>query len=236
MTIENMHIAVKMGLDKTEGLSYPAFETEELDFWLNEAIDRYVKTRYTGLNVKGESFEQSQKRIDDLRTLVTETRLVPTTTGGTSDKPNLHLIPVANFPANYMLFLNDEVSITFNNEVTGVSTTLRTSTTPCTSDTYSYMVNDPYSEHRLHLGTAKPLRMFTAKGVELIPDGTLYTIPYYYMKYLRTPATVVYATGTDCDLPEHTHREIVLLTVRILIENIESQRYNTHTVEVNQSE
>jgi hypothetical protein len=235
MTIENMHIAVKMGLDKTEGLSYPAFETEELDFWLNEAIDRYVKTRYTGLNVKGESFEQSQKRIDDLRTLVTETRLVPTTPGGTSDKPNLHLIPVANFPANYMLFLNDEVSITFLNEVTGVSTTLRTSTTPCTSDTYSQMVNDPYSEHRLHLGTAKPLRMFTAKGVELIPEST-YTIPYYYMKYLRTPATVVYATGTDCDLPEHTHREIVLLTVRILIENIESQRYNTHTVEINQSE
>lgn len=235
MTIENMHIAVKMGLDKTEGLSYPAFETEELDFWLNEAIDRYVKTRYSGLNVKGESFEQSQKRIDDLRTLVTETRLVPTTPGGTSDKPNLYLIPVANFPANYMLFLNDEVSITFLNEVTGVSTTTRTSTTPCTSDTYSHMVNDPYSEHRLHLGTAKPLRMFTAKGVELIPDGT-YTIPYYYMKYLRTPATVVYATGTDCDLPEHTHREIVLLTVKILIENIESQRYNTHTVEINQSE
>ena len=225
-----------MGLDKTEGLSYPAFEVEELDFWINEAIDRYVKTRYSGLNVKGESFEQSQKRIDDLRTLVTETRIVPTASNNSSDKPNLYLVDINDFPADYMLFLNDEVYIQFNNEVTGATTHLRTSTTPCTSDTYSFMVNDPYSEHRLHLGTAKPLRMFTAKGVELIPDGTLYSIEYYYMKYLRNPATVMYSNGTDCDLPDHTHREIVLLTVKILIENIESQRFNTHNVEISQSE
>jgi hypothetical protein len=235
MTIENMHIAVKMGLDKTEGLSYPAFETEELDFWINEAIDRYVKTRYSGLNVKGESFEQSQKRTDDLRTLVEEARIVPSVSTNASDKPNLYLVDISDFPANYMFFLNDEVYIQHNNEVTGATTHLRTSTTPCTSDTYSFMVNDPYSEHRLHLGTAKPLRMFTAKGVELITDSS-YSIEYYYMKYLRNPATVVYSTGADCDLPDHTHREIVLLTVRILIENIESQRYNTNTVEVTQSE
>jgi hypothetical protein len=273
MNIDQMHVAVKMGLDKTEGLSYPAFEVEELDFWLNEAIDRYVKTRYSGMNVKGESFEQSQKRTE----------------AGTSDKPNSYLIPVASFPTNYMLFLNDEVSITFNHEVTGASTTIRTYPIPCTSDTYSTMVNDPYSEHRLHLSTARPLRMFTAKGVELICDGTKYTVPYYYMKYLRKPARVNYAltaavttgnivdgirytvsgdtvrynsvdynvgevftgvigittftgagtataTITHCDLPEHTHKEIVLLTVKILTENIESPRYQAQSVELSQSE
>lgn len=285
-----MHVAVKMGLDKTEGLSYPAFEVEELDFWLNEAIDRYVKTRYSGMNVKGESFEQSQKRTEDLRTLVTEIRFAGgAIQTGTSDKPYSYLIPVASFPTDYMLFLNDEASITFNHEVTGTSTTIRTYPIPCTSDTYSTMVNDPYSEHRLHLSTARPLRMFTAKGVELICDGTNYTIPYYYMKYLRKPARVNYAltdtvttgnivdgirytvggasvtynsvvynvgevftgvigittftgagtataTITNCDLPEHTHKEIVLLTVKILTENIESPRYQAQSVELSQSE
>jgi hypothetical protein len=290
MNIDQMHVAVKAGLDKTEGLSYAAFETEELDFWLNEAIDRFVKTRYSGTNVKGESFEQSQKRTDDLRTLVVEARIVPAAGAGVTDKPYSYTVGISNFPTDYLLFLNDEVSIVFNHEVTGVSTTLRTYPVACTSDTYSSKVNDIHSEHRLHLSTARPLRMFTAKGVELITDNN-YTIPFYYMKYLRKPARVNYAltasqttatsnivdgivydvsgntvtyngvtyniggyftgvigvtsfTGTGtatprlahCDLPEHTHREIVLLTVKILTENIESPRYQTESIELTQSE
>jgi len=238
-----MHIAVKLGLDKNEGLTYPAFETEELDFWLNEAIDRFVKTRYSGTNVKGESFEQSQKRVDDLRTLVTEVRIAGgALQTGNTDKPNSYTIPVGSFPADYMLFLNDEVSITFNHEVTGVATTIRTYPIACTSDTYSSLLRDPYSEHRLHMSTARPLRMFTAKGIELITETnpttglSNYSIPYYYMKYLRKPATVVHSTGTGCDLPDHTHREIVLLTVDILAENIESQRQQSITAKLIQSE
>jgi hypothetical protein len=288
MNIDQMHVAVKMGLDKTEGLSYAAFEPEELDFWLNEAIDRFVKTRYTGTNVKGESFEQSQKRIDDLRTLVAEARIVPAAGAGTTDKPHLYTVVI---PSDYLFFLNDEVSIVFPHEVTGVSTTLRTQPITCTSDTYSSLINDPYSEHRLHLSTVRPLRMFTAKGIELITDGSETSLPFYYLKYLRKPARInlaltaaqttatanivdgiVYSvtnntvryngvdyivgadftgvigvttfTGTGtatpdlahCDLPEHTHREIVLLTVKILMENIESPRYQTETVELTQSE
>lgn len=335
MNIDQMHAAVKLGLDKTEGLAYAAFEVEEIDFWLNEAIDRFIKTRYSGMNVKRESFEQSQKRTDDLRSLVKESRIPPTVnppiregvvyvvagntvtydsvvyaigatfTGvrgvtaisagaGTytdvTAKPNSYLIDISDFPVDYLLFLNDEASITFNHEVTGVSTSLRTYPVVCTSDTYSSRVNDPYSEHRLHLSTARPLRLFSDKGVELITDGQ-YTISNYYLKYLRKPTRVNYAlTGSQttatsnivdgiqylvsantvtyngvvygvgevftgvlgvttftgagtataqiahCDLPEHTHREIVLLTVRILIENIESPRYQTESVEINQSE
>jgi hypothetical protein len=72
MTISEMHIAFKLGLDKTESLQYPSFLPEEIDFWLNQAIRKFVKTRYSGLNSKREGFEQSQKRIDDLRTLVRE--------------------------------------------------------------------------------------------------------------------------------------------------------------------
>ena len=61
-----MHTALKLGLDKSEDLSYPHFEAEELDFWLNESVDRFIKTRYSGSNVKGTGFEEAQKRTDDL--------------------------------------------------------------------------------------------------------------------------------------------------------------------------
>lgn len=291
MTIDQMHLAVKLGLDKTEGLAYAAFEPEEIDWWLNEAIDRFVKTRYSGINVKREGFEQSQKRTDDLRTLVTESRIVysagPT---DVSDKPHSYIIYQSQLPADYFLFLNDEVSITFNNQVTGVNTVLRTFPMPITADMYSARVNDPYSEHILHMNTARPLRLFSSKGIELITDGQ-YSVTSYFLKYLRKPKRVnlaftasqtagtsdieegitylvssntvtyngvTYAVATSftgvagvstftgagtatpqvahCDLPEHTHREIVNLTVRILAGNIESQGYQVDAAELSQSE
>lgn len=298
MNIDQMHAAVKLGLDKTEGLTYAAFEPEEIDFWINEAIDRFVKTRYSGVNPKQESFEQSQKRVDDLRSLVKEIVITPTLSTATeingvyilSFKPNSYHVDQDDFPADYFMFLNDEVLISFYHEVTGSSTNLRTYPVTCTSDTYSAKVSDPYSEHILHLSTARPLRLFSSKGIELVTDGQ-YTISNYFLKYLRKPTRVNYAlTGSQttatanivdgisylvsvasityngvvysvgevftgilgvttftgagiataqiahCDLPEHTHREIVLLTVKILIENIESPRYQTESIELAQSE
>ena len=61
-----MHIEFKLGLDKTDSLNYPNFEPEEIDLWLNRAQDRFVKTRYVHNN-KTETFEETQKRTDDLR-------------------------------------------------------------------------------------------------------------------------------------------------------------------------
>jgi hypothetical protein len=57
MTITEMHTAVKIGLDKTSSLSLPAFEPEEIDFWLNKAQEKFVDQIYedykhTGLESK----------------------------------------------------------------------------------------------------------------------------------------------------------------------------------------
>ena len=74
-----MHTSVRQELDKTTALTTPDYLEEEIDLWLNRGIYKFVKTRHSGLNVKREGFEQSQKRIDDLHTLVREEsiRVVP---------------------------------------------------------------------------------------------------------------------------------------------------------------
>jgi hypothetical protein len=114
MTISEMHVAFKLGLDKTNSLDYPSFLPEEIDFWLNQAIRRFVKTRYSGLNVKREGFEQSQKRIDDLRTLVRELTIPCTSTGAV--KPNAYVLTSGFtnsqfYTAPYWLSLGEEVLI-----------------------------------------------------------------------------------------------------------------------------
>ena len=42
----------------------------DIEYWLNQGLERFYKTRYSGLNYKNLGFEQDQKRIDDLRTLI----------------------------------------------------------------------------------------------------------------------------------------------------------------------
>ena len=223
MDIENMHIAVKLEYDKSSALELPAFEPEEIDFWLNNAIRKFGKTRYSGMNVKGTSFEQTQKRTDDLRTLV-ESVTVSSVSGTASDYPNGYRwdLPITG----YWFTLSEEANI-----VVGATET-RVGITECTVDEYRQKIDDPYSEHILHYTLAKPLRIFNGLTVELISDGN-YTIDDYHLTYLKAPVTVSLSGTTDCDLPEHTHDEIVKLAVSMMLENIEQPRYQTYQNEVN---
>lgn len=239
-----MHANVKLELDKTSALELPAFEPEEIDFWLNMAIRRFVKTRYSGVNIKKESFEETQKRIDDLRTLVEHVALYmiendnATLVGPyaltTTPLENSYVLltPVNSWPSDYWFALSEECEIA----PTGGSTS-RQGVTECTMDEYRQRIDDPFSEHKLHYGVAKPLRIFNANSVELVTDGD-YSINRYYLTYLRVPATVnnVPAGTTDCDLPEHTHDEIVKMAASMMLENIEQPRYQTHMNEVNTME
>lgn len=79
MTIDDMHIAVNQGVDKIHSLQADVLLSEEIDHELNKNILRFINQRFNPLGNKyQQGFEQSQKRIDDLRTLLTETTLAVT--------------------------------------------------------------------------------------------------------------------------------------------------------------
>ena len=44
--------------------------TSDIEYWLMAGLDKFIKTRYSGMNSKHEGVEQSQKRVDDLRKLL----------------------------------------------------------------------------------------------------------------------------------------------------------------------
>lgn len=71
-----MHIAVNLGVQKIASFQVDNFLSEEVDHELNIAMDRFIKQRYNPLSNKlRKGFEQSQKRIDDLRNLVVVAKL-----------------------------------------------------------------------------------------------------------------------------------------------------------------
>jgi len=227
MTITQMHTAFKLELDKIDSLQYPSFTSNEIDYWLNQAIRKFVKTRYSGVNAKREGFEQTQKRIDDLRTLVREVTVPCTETGAI--KPNGWILTDgfdnANFVDDYWLSIGEEVLLTLSD-----SSTIRQGVTEVTSDEYRAEIDNPYSSFRLHYGNAKPLRLFYNNTIEFISDGT-YDVTSAYVRYIKAPDTVVLAT-TSCDLPEHTHDEVVILGVQMALENIEQPRIQSYSQNV----
>jgi hypothetical protein len=56
------------------------------------------------------------------------------------------------------------------------------------------------------------------------------------IKYLRNPVAISYNLGTGSELPFHTHEEIVEMTIKSILEGLESQRYNTQSMETFESE
>jgi len=283
MTIGEMHIDFKLELDKTSNLDNPAFEPEEIDAWLNKSIRKFSKTRYSGINIKRESFEQTQKRIDDLRTLVVETDL-PCIPGGS--KKNCYIADLDDLEDPYWFALSEEVIIAYlslkdtaeivaptalvvgstylvvnddvvfgeeedevtltpgtyfiaeDTEHTGDGSVIKVTDSlqgvvQCTADSYRAHIDNPYSSHILHYEEASPLRLFIGNIVELITDGS-YGVLKYYLRYLRAPAVVdsLSVEQVHCDLPEHTHDEIVKLAVSMALENIEQPRYQSHMNEV----
>lgn len=220
MTPRQMQDEFELGVNRYD--SELMVSSNVVFYWINEAQERLVKTRYSGLNSKGESFEETQKRTDDLRTLITEATIA-TSAGGS--KPNSY---TADLPDNYFIALGEEVDVNVDSVIT------RTGIAQCTVDTYNTAIKNPFSTHNLHYGEAEPLRLFLGNVAELISDGN-YSVDNYYLRYLRYPSFITLG-GADCELPEHMHKEIVAKAVNLFLESVKDSRYQTSKIELQEIE
>lgn len=109
-----MHTSIATEMNKINSALFENILEQEVDFALNNSILRFVKQRYNATsNLKGKGFEMSQKRIDDVRTLV-----VPNYTAKAflpeSYDPDLTEKVEFYFPANYMLAVNSRFKTSDN--------------------------------------------------------------------------------------------------------------------------
>jgi hypothetical protein len=71
--------------------------------------------------------------------------------------------------------------------------------------------------------------------IDVYSDNT-FVIPKVFIVYIRKPKVISIATSVGCELAEHTHQEIVEMTIKSILEGIESQRYNSQSMENLESE
>ncbi len=99
------------------------------------------------------------------------------------------------------------------------------------------MLKDPFNRP----GRDSIFGVFTHKAIELYSLSetavSAYLIPdSVKIKYLRSPLPMSLNNNIGCELPQHTHEEIVAMTVSSILEGFSDPRYRTQSAELNKQE
>lgn len=204
--------------------------------FINEAIDKFYKTRYSGVNFKAQGFEQTQKRIDDLRTLIKNKKY----TANSINKGDRNSYSV-ELPEDYVLLLGDTAGIQPSNLNECWETNERgeyiikyTDTLESTIETLDRQLSNSLSEHKLKYCQARPLKLIQDNNIILYTDGK-YKVSEYEITYLAKPSEINSSNITNTeytDLPEHTHMEIVKMAIQIYLATKPMQHYNAYSNEI----
>ena len=219
---------------RPEELTGDKLTSDTILSFLNEAIDKFYKTRYSGLNTKQEGFEQSQKRTDDLRTLV-KTKIY-----NSSEIVELNSTYSVELPNDYTLLLGDTAGIqpVDDNQcwpkLNGEYVIMRADTLESSIETIDRQMEDVLSEFNLKYCTAKPLKLIRGNEIILYTDGK-YKVSEYKITYLSKPALLTISDITNEEytiLPSHTHMEIVKIAVELYMATKPVSHYQAYAAEV----
>ena len=211
MNISEMHYDFKKKLNKVDSEQNRNLLVPEIDWALNEAQELFVKWISEPRQRSFLGFEKSQRSIDDIRTLVE------------SDKTITIDNSIAPLPEDYLFFVKADVLMDKGN-CKGIKGRLYVRQH---DDEFE---NSPFDKSNFEWRTVNGL--FITQGVKVFDDGT-FTNKELILSYIRKPKYIHNAqafrngtyqlpsgavlTGTnDCELPEHTHREIVDIAVALV--------------------
>lgn len=230
MTIIEQHYDFDLKIDKVASFAKENFNVAEKDWLLNEAQDVFVKQRMTGHNPHGTGFEFNQKRIDDLSTIhikfPEQPGITPSLVSG------VYEVTLSSLVHPYLKFTRGQVDVVQDN-----CPNKKVSLREMQNDDLNDSLDDPYAQSSLKDGVLFNFgksSLTTAQSSIYLYPGDL-TLGDVYIEYLKQPRQMFYGgydyidgtptTQVDCELPEHTHIEIVDIAVAIAAGIIEHPTY-----------
>ena len=211
-------------------LNKPA--TDDSLYWLNQAVYKFCKTRFNGNAPHFTSYEQNEKRTKDLINLFVSSDLDLSSVDENRATYNKYTV---TYPKNMMFVLNEDVII---DSVDG-GHELDTSVFECTADSFMYRVNNTLTDFHYRHYKARPLRIKTQDGCDLLTDKK-YKITKYTLGYLRNPNKISLDNPKEeySDFPDVIMSEIIKMAAQMYIESQipMQQRYQTISNEVNTQE
>ena len=220
MTAPEMVVAFKFRLDKADSLNYPNFDNTEIDLLLNQAQERLVKQRYGSNNIKRESFEETQKRTEDLKAIVSNAILVPLPNAIDNIDVTAQFV---NLPQDHWFIVQERALISYPD--------CNNANVQETVNVYGIQHNDinkVIGNAFLKASKNRILRLMEEGRVELIHDSNS-SIVNYRLRYIRKPVSISSIVPiVDCELSSHLHDELVDGAVSLALEDIEARRQQTY--------
>jgi hypothetical protein len=222
MTTREMHYDFKQKFNKIDSQKNKGLLVPEIDWLLNEAAELFVKKVAQPKAYNGLGFELSQRLIEDIKSIVV---------GGV-------WLPVVNnviaLPSNYLYFARCRVKLSKGN-CKGQEAVL-----------YVREHSDLFEESEFYNSSFEWREVngiYETQGIQSFTDGT-FTIDEAKLSYIRKMAYMhnaqdfgtgsynhpsgVTLTGTvNCDLPDHTHREIVDIAVMLAASEVQTSDLQT---------
>lgn len=234
MDIRGMHYDFKQKLNKVDSQQNRNFRVPEIDWKLNEALEIFIKSNVQPKNPINLSFEANQRSIDNIRPLVINNLALAITKITDTEY-------FATLPSDYLFYISADVLITKGT---------------CGGRLARAIVKqhgDKHEESPFNISSFEWREVsirFYEKGIRVFTDGTFIPVDLY-LNYVRKPKYIHNAQdflpvgsynlpdGTaltgfqNCELAEHTHREIVDIAALIASGDLGLQSYQAKQAKIN---
>lgn len=175
--------------------------SDDIFYWLNKAQKELVRSMFTGMNPKRESFEESEEVIDALRILLEDGTTPKTTVQPTTILNNSVKETKYQLPGNYLWMVAFYVKDTSNNYITCKHVL---------SDKLYATVLDPFKRPK------RDLALYSIRKEDIsVYHLTSTIVDTAYITYIRVPVDITRKDG--CELPEFLHYRIVELAVNLFL-------------------
>jgi hypothetical protein len=217
MVTREMHYDFKTKFNKIDSQKNRNLLVPEIDWLLNEAAELFVKKVSNPKTQNNLGFESSQRIIDDIKSIVKPGTWLPVTNN------------IISLPSDYLYFVRCRVKLSKKN---------------CKSQEavlYIREHRDLFEESTFYNGNFEWREVngvYTDQGIQSFTDGT-FTIDQAKLTYIRKwpyfhnaqdfgsgsyvlPSGVTLTGTVQCDLPAHTHREIVDIAVMLAASGVQT--------------
>ena len=237
MNIKEMHYDFKVKINKLDSQQYRNIKVPEIDWKINEAIEIFKKIVAEPKYATKLGFETSQRTIDDIRTVVVNGKQL------TKIAKSINF-DIYELPIDYQYYVGAE-SIEMSKS--GCSVFSEKVFVRQHDDNFQSSAYDKSS----FLWRELNIRFFE-EGIKVFTNNE-FTTDKFLLNYIRESvpvnnsesfvggqyinlAGVTLSTNVDCDLPKHTHSEIVDIAVLLTTGNLQIPDYQIKINKLNMNQ
>lgn len=199
--------------------------SDDIQYWLNKGQLELVKRKYNGFNQERKGFEQSQQRIDDLRSLLIKDYSSETTFNEDAYAPTGFYVDSATIPADNLFIISHRSAIIYNyptityetingkrSPINGKDKIVFNRTSQ--SDDIYKLLYDPFNTTK----AGKPLADINENQINIYTNKS-FVVTKVIFNYLKRPRLIHIKNNVSCELAEHLHDEVIQYAVDLFLQN-----------------